>query len=220
MSPRPGRDPDTVRALRRHVSGTSDDAVPDLTLKDAWINWRYVIWNRRRPRYSGLLGGLPDRKDRFTTALVRDARKISDRNLDRMLLGGWRRRLTAAWLIGLDRRRHYRERLGGLLLESAGPYEGGGYCFALARFGQDEDAEILVAYLNRYLPRPDCHYDQDCAMGALLYLDELLGTDHAARFVETGLWQSSAFAETGPADCRKTIAGFCKTADRMVDGNC
>jgi len=48
-----------------------------------------------------------------------------------------------------------------------------------------------------------------------------VGTRHAARFVETGLlWQSSAFVETGPADCRKTIAGFCKTADRMVDGNC
>ncbi len=180
---------------------------------------RYVVWKRRKPRYLKLLGGLPEGESRFKAALVRDAREISDEDLDRLLSCGWRPRLTAAWLIGIDRRRHYREILGELLLESAGPYAGKGYCFALARFGQSEDAEILAAYLDRYLPRTDCYYDQGSAMGALLHLDERLGTHYAERFVETGLWQSSAYSDTEPAVYHEMIADFCETAGKIADGN-
>ncbi|GAA0965395.1 DUF6000 family protein [Actinocorallia libanotica] len=211
MSTSPDHDSVHAKALRQHVFGTPDDPVPDLMAENAKAIRRYVVWKRRRPRYLRLLGGIPERKDRFTAALIRDARKISDAELDRLLSCGWRPCLTAAWLIGIDRRQHYRERLGELLLESAGPYAGQGYCFALARFGRPEDAEILTAYLDRYLPRADCYYDQAWAMGALLYLDERLGTCYAERFLETGLWQSSAFSETEPADYHEMIASFCET---------
>jgi hypothetical protein len=83
-----------------------------------------------------------------------------------------------------------RDRIGGVLLASEMVYAGGGYCVALARFGAPADAELLVTYLNRWLSRIDCDYDQDKAIGALLYLDARLATNRAACFLgRDGLWE-------------------------------
>ncbi|WP_258873143.1 DUF6000 family protein [Streptomyces sp. M7] len=79
--------------------------------------------------------------------------------------------------------------IGDLLLASEVCFSGSAYCFALARFGTHADAEILTAYLDRYLPRTDLRYDQHAALGALLRLDAHLGTHHADRFTRPdGLW--------------------------------
>ncbi|MGW1934755.1 DUF6000 family protein [Streptomyces sp. NPDC001919] len=126
---------------------------------------------------------------RFTRHLLNDAAAITDEELAALLAYEWRSRLTAAWLIGVDRRERFRDRVGDLLLASEVCYSGGAYCFALARFGTHADAEILTAYLDHYLPRTDLHYDQPSALGALLRLDAHLGTHHADRFTEPdGLW--------------------------------
>lgn len=98
----------------------------------------------------------------------------------------WRSRLTAAWMLGITRRAEWRGRLADLLLVSELTYAGRGYCFALARFGENEDAEILVSYLRHYLPRLQSRYDQGDALGALLRFDAQLGTDHAEQFVVPG----------------------------------
>ncbi|MEU4980558.1 DUF6000 family protein [Streptomyces sp. NPDC021969] len=120
--------------------------------------------------------------ERFTRHLIDDAAAIT-------LAYEWRSRLTAAWLIGVDRRASFRERIGELLLASEVCYSGGAYCFALAPFGTHADAEVLTTYLDRYLPRTDLHYDQPDALGALLHLDARLGTHHADRFTQpAGLW--------------------------------
>jgi len=64
------------------------------------------------------------------------------------------------------------------------------YCVALATFGTPDDADLLTAYLDRYLQRPDLDYDQAIALGALVYIDLNLGTDQAGRFlVSEGLWE-------------------------------
>ncbi|TXS57866.1 hypothetical protein EAO77_11885 [Streptomyces sp. t39] len=129
--------------------------------------------------------------ERFTRHLVADAAAITDAELETLLDHGWRPRTTAAWLIGVDRREAFRERLGALLLDSEVCYAGRGYCFALARLGTVADAEILVAYLDRYLPRTDLRYDQGDALGALLRIDAALGSDHAAPFtVPGGPWDT------------------------------
>lgn len=91
---------------------------------------------------------------RFLHPLLVDAASITDADLSLLLSDGRRPRLTAAWLIGISRRTSCRARIGELLLESAMAYAGRGHCFALARLGAPEDAEILVAYLDRYLPAP------------------------------------------------------------------
>ncbi|MFI6152173.1 DUF6000 family protein [Kitasatospora sp. NPDC051170] len=132
--------------------------------------------------------GWPHAK-RFGQHLIDDAATITDAKLEAVLAYEWRARLTAAWLIGVGQREAFRERIGSLLLDSEVCYSGKGYCFALARLGTHEDAEIICAYLDRYLPQTDLRYDQPEALGALLRLDVQLGTHHADRFTGAdGLW--------------------------------
>lgn len=78
---------------------------------------RYVTGPREADRrYLKLLGGgsfvdnLPDEQGaELMRGLWADARRISDDELDAMLLlKDWRPRLSAAWLIGLDRRTRFR----------------------------------------------------------------------------------------------------------------
>ncbi|MER7506223.1 DUF6000 family protein [Nonomuraea pusilla] len=193
--------------------------------KRALMVRRYVTPGRGDVRrYLKLMSGgfmvLPDKElVRFARSLARDARRISDGDLDLLLAGEWRSRLTAAWLIGLDRRTRFRERLGRLLLDSDLVYAGDAYCFALARFGEDQDVEILTAYLERYLPRLDCSYDQNSAIGALLHLDERGGTGHAARFlVPGGLWERSAMHEIDPYEEKQYMDERCAFADACMSG--
>lgn len=104
-----------------------------------------------------------------------------------------------------------------MLLDSELVYAGQGYCFALARFGEPEDAEILAAYLDRYLPRKDCVYNQDRAIGALLHLDAKLGTAHAQRFLGSeGLWRRSAFAYMDPLAAQRVTEQLCLFAERVM----
>ncbi|GAA2375351.1 hypothetical protein Cme02nite_04880 [Catellatospora methionotrophica] len=147
-------------------------------------------------RYLKLLGGgsfvdnLPDgQAAEMMRGLWVDARRITDGELTAMLLlRDWRPRLSAAWLIGLDLRTRFRDRLGELLLESGSAHAGKGYAFALARFAEPADIGILTGYLERYLPT-DLPYDQGYVLAVLLDLDSRLGTDHAARFVDpAGPW--------------------------------
>ncbi|MBT2452751.1 hypothetical protein J7F03_38100 [Streptomyces sp. ISL-43] len=145
---------------------------------------RYLELNSRRV----LRPGWPH-AERFARHLSDDAATITDAELEALLGYEWRSRLTAAWLIGVDRREAFRGRISDLLLASEVCYSGGAYCFALARFGTHADAEILTAYLDRYLPRTDLRYDQPEALGALLRLDAHLGTHHAVLFTQPdGLW--------------------------------
>ncbi|MEU3517142.1 DUF6000 family protein [Streptomyces sp. NPDC006654] len=145
---------------------------------------RYLELNSARI----LRPGWPHAK-RFARHVIEDAATITDAELEALLGYEWRSRTTAAWLIGVGRRATFRERLGDLLLASEVCYSGGAYCFALARLGTHADAEILAAYLDRYLPRTDLRYDQPAALGALLHLDARLGTHHADRFTQPdGLW--------------------------------
>ncbi len=195
--------------------------MPDSPEDRALID-RYVIWSRdhtRSRRYMSLLGtnALRVTDDDFAPALADDARRITDAELDALLEFEWRARLTAAWLIGLGERTQFRRTFADLLLESELCYAGQGYCFAFTRFGKPEDADILVAYLDRYLPRSDCHYDQDWAIGALLHLDQKLGTEHAQRFLTSGgLWSRSAFADRDPFTCQRATEQLCAFAERLM----
>lgn len=56
----------------------------------------------------------PDR-DQLEAGLARDAREITDADLCKLLQLDWRPRLTAAWLIALDRRTRFRDQLAELL---------------------------------------------------------------------------------------------------------
>lgn len=179
---------------------------------------RYVTPDRRYLKLGGsLLRMTEDQRSTFTQKLGEAAGEITTREL-RVLLegGGWRERKTAAWLIAVAGRTDFRERLGELLLASEGPYAGQAYCVALVTFGTTADAELLAAYLERYLRRPDLYYDQTRAIGALLLLDTKLGARQAVRFLAPGgLWQQwidgppSKNFDTTPDNYRAFIGQLC-----------
>jgi hypothetical protein len=153
----------------------------------------------------------------FMHDIGRDARQITDHELSTLLDSDWRSCLTAAWLIGLDRRTQFRDRIGALLLESRLVYAGRGYCVALARFQTVADADLLCAYLDRYLPRTDLKYDRHWAIGALLHLDERLGSNRADRFLTPGgLWEKSATSQDDPAEWHHYLTGLCAFADECM----
>ncbi|HEV3172483.1 MAG TPA: DUF6000 family protein [Actinocrinis sp.] len=149
---------------------------------------RYVVaGDGKIKRYLHLLGGNFTRtmsegeRAAFLQALHTPAREISDKELEALLESEWRSRLTASWLIAIGRRERFRGWLAELLLASELVYAGEGYCLALARFGTDQDAAVLAAYLDRY-PAAQYAYNQDWALGALLHIDQVRGSSHAAEY--------------------------------------
>ncbi|MFF2628574.1 DUF6000 family protein [Kitasatospora griseola] len=155
-------------------------------------------------------GDAADERTPFVESLRTAAREITDEELGILLRSEWRSRLTAAWLIGVDRRDRFRDALGELLSASEVCFSGQGYCFALARLGTDEDARYLAAYLDQYLRRPDCPYDQHWAISALLHIDGRTGSGHAERFlVPGGLWDQWNEAQYRPAPPSRFVDELC-----------
>lgn len=174
-------------------------------------------------RYMKLLGGNfvglpPAERTTFLQDLVDAATEITDHELGVLLESDWRSRITAAWLIGVSRRSQFRQLIRELLLASELVFAGQGYCFALARFGTAEDAEILVGYLNRYLPPPDRNYAQDWVLGALQHIDANLSTRYAAQFTQPdGLWQHWATRYGAEAiDQKERIDVLCSLVEEAV----
>ncbi|MFJ8943322.1 DUF6000 family protein [Streptomyces sp. NPDC102395] len=185
---------------------------------------RYVTPDRRYLKLGGSLLGMSERdRTKFLRKLGQAASEISPRELDTLLDRGWRERKTAAWLVAVAGRSEFRDRLGELLLASEGPYAGQAYCVALAVFGTRADADLLVAYLDRYLRRPDLYYDQTAALGALLLLDAKLGADYAARFLAPeALWQQwingpPSKDREAPDSYREFIGELCAFADEAAE---
>ncbi|MFD4538389.1 DUF6000 family protein [Streptomyces bauhiniae] len=185
---------------------------------------RYVTPGRRYLRLGGSLLGMSGRdRAKLLHELGQAAGQIGPGELDTLLNGGWRERKTAAWLVAVAGRSAFRDRLGELLLASEGPYAGQAYCVALAGFGTCADADLLVAYLDRYLRRPDLYYDQTAALGALLLLDAKLGADYTARFLAPhGLWQQWIDGPPGkvredPDHYRRFIGDLCAFTDQAAE---
>ncbi|MGW4728309.1 DUF6000 family protein [Streptomyces shenzhenensis] len=186
---------------------------------------RYVTPERRYLKLSGsLLRMRSPEYDRFVRDLSEDAGLITAQEIATLLEGGWRERRTATWLVAVSRRTEFRARLGELLLASEVCCAGLAYCVALASFGTPRDADLLAAYLDRYLRRPDLAYDQTVAMGALVFIDLNLGGDQAARFLGSGgLWQqwlqdaSHIQRTVDPATYLSLIRRLCAFVDECAE---
>lgn len=127
---------------------------------------RYVLPGRRYLKLGGPLLRMEEGEyGRFLRALREDAEVVTAEEIGVLLEGGWRERRTAAWLVAVGGRTEFRERVGGLLLESQVCCAGLAYAVVLAGFGTGRDAELLAAYLERYLRRPDLGYDQAVVWG-------------------------------------------------------
>ncbi|MCX5328741.1 DUF6000 family protein [Streptomyces sp. NBC_00140] len=186
---------------------------------------RYVTPGRRYLKLGGPLRRMTEpERTKFIRELGEAAGDITPRELTILLEGGWRERKTAAWLIAVARRTEFRERLGELLLASEVCFAGSAYCVTFATFTTPADADLLAAYLDRYLRRPDLYYDQPAAIGALLHLDAKLGADQAARFLAAdGLWHQWIDGpprkehHSTPDSYRESISRLCGFVDESAE---
>ncbi len=158
---------------------------------------RYQLRVRRRCgmwRYRELMGHalvMPRARQRvFQWRLRRCARRAKAADLRELLDFGWRERLVAGWLIAVGRRAELRPRIAADLRDPQPRLDLHVYCLALACLGTEQDAQILREYLIMSLPITDqnTRHCQAEAMGALLYLDRALGSDHASGLVRDGSW--------------------------------
>lgn len=133
--------------------------------------------------------GMRERAD-FVARLLGAVAAVPDRELEWWLLSrAWREMLTAAWIIGLKRQRHFHDKIREQLLASWTCYAGQGLCFAMARFESVEAGDALCEYLMRYLPVGEKQYDQEWAIGALAWVDRTTGSDRARTFLDDlSLW--------------------------------
>ncbi|MFF1714273.1 DUF6000 family protein [Streptomyces sp. NPDC058268] len=191
---------------------------------------RFVTPDRRYLRLGGGLLRLSSvERSAFARDLAQAAYEITPAELGVLFEGGWRERKTAAWLVAVAHRSEFRDRIGRLLPASEGPYAGAAYCVALAKFGSAADGELLSAYLEHYLARPDLDHDQAVVLGTLLYLDEMLGSQYATRFLTSGgAWdrwlEARAVPALDPQHWRQTVQRLCafvtETAETFVSPDC
>lgn len=124
----------------------------------------------------------------------------------------WRGRKTVAWMIGVNRWDEFVPQISEQLIKSELVYAGQGYCVGLALIATEQAKDALVAYLDRWLPELDAHYDQPWAMGALVEVDRARTTGVAAKYLaDGGLWSSwrdaqHASATVAPASVTEIVS--------------
>ncbi|MFG2440549.1 DUF6000 family protein [Streptomyces sp. NPDC048508] len=197
------------------------DVQSDAELQD--LVRRFVTPDRRYLWLGGSVFRLsPIERSAFVRDLAQAAYEITPAELGVLFEGGWRERKTAAWLVVVAHRSEFRELIGQLMLASEGPYAGAAYCVAHAKFGTAADTELLSAYLDHYLSRPDLDYDQAIVLGTLLYLDEILGSECTTRFLApAGPWdrwlEVRAVAALNPHDYRQVVQKLCAFVDETAE---
>ena len=144
--------------------------------------------------------------DEFVESLLPIADEITPSLLATLLSDfNWRPRITAAYFAAVLIENSVEDHIGNLLLRSDVCYAGNGYCLALARFNSHKSVEYLSKYLTHYLSKPDLHFDQGAAIGALAHLDETNGTSQIETFAEQ--WDRYETA-SGTYDKQKHIGRF------------
>jgi hypothetical protein len=107
-------------------------------------------------------------------------------HLDSSILGSllaeadWRPRVVGAAYVAAVRAHEHTELMGRLLLRSDVCFAGHAYCVAFAVLNRPECIGFLGQYLDYYLSKPQLQFDQGSALAAVIYLDEINGTDLAS----------------------------------------
>ena len=172
--------------IERHLAGaTVSHAGPFSTIQVPELNERlsrafYDKWVTPFYRASLFRGS-----DEFAESLRPIADEITPSILTTLLADyNWRPRITAAYFAAILIEDLVEDQIGNLLLRSDVCFAGTGYCLALARFNSPKSAWYLSKYLTYYLTKPELHFDQGEAIGALAHLDKANGTSQLETFSE------------------------------------
>lgn len=99
---------------------------------------------------------------------------------------GWRPQLTGAWFCGLKGWSDFDLTIGRNLVRHRQGVVSQGYSFALARFPSHASANYLRGRLNLAFKKDFWEDSIDWLIGALLWVDEKIGTSHAEDYI--GPW--------------------------------
>lgn len=145
-------------------------------------------------------------KDPRSRAKFLKACSALDKRTAHMILSEreWRGRTTVAWMIGVNRWDEFVPQISRQLIESELVYAGQGYCVGLALITTEPARDALVAYLDRWLPELDCHYDQPWAMGALVEVDRALSIEGRPGAAERYLADGGSWDRWCAAQHRRT----------------
>ncbi|WP_437740122.1 DUF6000 family protein [Sorangium sp. So ce1504] len=158
--------------------------------------------------HANFLDESPERRHAFAQQFLDAATSLPERELGYWLNGSWREQLTAAWIIAARRLPAFRGVIGERLLASATCYAGQGFSVATARYQDLPASDALTLYLQSYLPVGDREYDQEWAVGSLVWLDARLAAHRAAPFLKAPeLWRVSEHGrELGALDPGRGVA--------------
>ena|SRR6218665_2167684 len=100
------------------------------------------------------------------------------------LLGdfNWRTRLVGAYFSAVKNYQSQIEIIGTHFLKSEVCCVGHIYALILAFYNSDKTINILETYLDYYLEKPELYFDQESALEAIVYLDEINGTNLFEKF--------------------------------------
>lgn len=130
-------------------------------------------------------------REAFNLAVREALQVVTGEQLSRLIGSAWREAITGSWFAGVGRFNECRDQIGARLLASEACFAGQAHAFALACFADDESANFLEQYLDTFLERKDCYYDQAWVMPALMWIDQERNSNRAERFLkEGGLWES------------------------------
>ncbi|QDU95161.1 DUF6000 family protein [Lignipirellula cremea] len=142
-----------------------------------------------------------DELEKFHSDVHRALDAITPTITARLIRGQWREAITGSWFAGLKKYTEFQHQIGERLLASSACYAGQSHALAMASFADDTSVEYLTRYLDTYLRRPDCIYDQNWVMASLLWIDHDNSTNHSEPFLAPGgLWDQFTADKVTPDD--------------------
>ena len=147
-----------------------------------------------------------DERQQFNSDVHNALDKITPEITTRLIRGHWRESITGSWFAGLKRYTELCPDIGDLLVESKTCFAGQSHAFAMACFADGDSAAFLKSYLDIYLRRLDCYYDQNWAMPALMWIDHVNSSDYASEYIAPGgLWDHFTADKVTPDNDAWTI---------------
>jgi hypothetical protein len=100
----------------------------------------------------------------------------------------WRTRSTGSYFAGIKNAVQFQDIIGIHLLKSEVCYASSEYAITLASFNTERSVNYLNLYLEYYLTKPECYFDQSSVITALKYLDEINNTNHTEKHLKN--WEN------------------------------
>ena len=161
------------------------------------------------------LTNLVERYDEFELNFRNIYKEIDDDLILELLSeGNWRPRIVAGYFAAILKMDKHTVEIGNLMLRSDLCYAGSGYALALARINSQSSIDYLIKYLDHYLRRPDLHFDQADALGAIHHCDKLNGTNRLQHYGP--MWKEYTSGWETPRSMDEAIEWFGKKMNSIL----